>query len=102
MLLLNFEHFTQLKMTLLKLSEAFSFSIERNENRVRLIVYKRGVENVCRKENVGRLQQFLKSGEGHLFKGRMQLHKNALGVSVMVKGELVGVLNNEELIGMIR
>ena len=89
-------------MILLKLNEVFSFSIERNENKVRLIVYKGGVENVCRKENVGRLQQFLKSGEGRLFKGRMQLHKNALGISVMVKGKLVGVLNNEELIGMIR
>jgi hypothetical protein len=89
-------------MTLLKLNEAFSFSIERNENQVRMIVYKEGVENVCRKENVGKLQQFFKSGEGRLFKGRLQLHKNALGICVIVKGELAGIINNEELIRMIQ
>jgi len=87
---------------MLELNREFSFAIEPGQKRVRLIVYKHGVENVCRKENVSKLHQFLKSGEGHLFKGRLQLHKNALGISVTVMGELVGILNNEELIKMIR
>ena len=79
-------------MTILALNREFSFAIEPGQKRVRLIVYKHGVENVCRKENVGKLQQFLKSVGGRLFKSRLQLDKNVLGISVMVKVNWPGYL----------
>ena len=68
------------------LNREFSFTIEPGQKRARLIIYKHGVENVCRKKNVGKLQQFLKSGEGPLIKDHLRFHKNALGISAPVKG----------------
>lgn len=89
-------------MAILALNREFSFAIEAGQKRARVIVYKHSVENVCRKENVGKLRQFLKSGKGRLFKDRLQFHKNALGICVMIKGQLAGIFNNGELIRMIR
>ncbi|HEY4322735.1 MAG TPA: hypothetical protein VGN20_02085 [Mucilaginibacter sp.] len=83
-------------MIALKLNNEFSFAIERCEKRARLIVYKNGLEDVCRKETFGNLQRFILADQGHLFKGRLQLDKNEGNIKVEVKGELIGIINNDD------
>ncbi|HEY2581840.1 MAG TPA: hypothetical protein VGI43_08540 [Mucilaginibacter sp.] len=77
-------------MIALKLNSEFSFAIEHCEKQARLIVYKNGLEDVCRKETFGNLQRFIETERGRLFKGRLRLDKYN-GV-IEVKGELVGII----------
>ncbi|MDB5008458.1 MAG: hypothetical protein JWP45_2851 [Mucilaginibacter sp.] len=86
----------------LKLNEDFNFEIQRHEKRVRLIVFKAGVENVCRKESLKNLLHFIQSDEVHLFKGRLQLHENTTGIGVIVKGnQPEGNIKVEEFIKLL-
>jgi hypothetical protein len=59
-------------VSVIQLEENHTFSIEPQNKRVRLVVYKSGVEKVCRLETRKKLQKFLLSDENHLFKGRLQ------------------------------
>jgi hypothetical protein len=79
-------------MTPLKLNDGFSFAIEHHERRARLIVYKNGLEDVCRKETFGSLRRFITADQGHLFKGRLQLDKDGENIAFKVKGGLVGMV----------
>jgi hypothetical protein len=99
---LIFKHFINFKMTMFKLDDELSFAIERCEKRARLIVYKNGVENVCRKETFGNLKRFVESNRGHIFKGRLQLNKNGESVGVEVKGKLIGIIKAEEFLGCLK
>ena len=63
--------------------------------KVRLPVADKGVENVCRLESLKNLNKFAGSSAGHLFKGRLQLHKDENGIQVIVKGEIVGVISED-------
>lgn len=83
-------------MTLLKLDHGFSFAIEHYEKRVRLIIYKDGVENVCRRESFKNLERFIWSNEESIFKGRLQLRRNSEGIVLVVKGKIVGKMTTEE------
>jgi len=58
-LCLIFKHFINFEMTVFKLDDELSFTIECCEKRARLIVYKNGREDVCRKETFGKLKRFL-------------------------------------------
>jgi hypothetical protein len=88
-------------MAALKLDNDFSFAIERGQKRVRLIVYKGGVENVCRKESVKKLGQFIGSDEDRIFKGRLQLLKTPAGIAVEVKGKIEGVMTMGDFINCL-
>ncbi len=88
-------------MNILKLSSELSFAIEPLEKRVRLVVYNNGVENVCRMESIKNLENFIQSGDSHLFKGRLQLYKNAANIVVEVKGEIAGVIRSTEFIKLL-
>jgi hypothetical protein len=89
-------------MTVFKLDDELSFAIERSEKRARLIVYKNGVENVCRKETFGNLNRFILLDEGHLFKGRLQLNKDNTGIGIEVKGKLMGTIKTEEFLSCLK
>jgi hypothetical protein len=88
-------------MALVKLNDDMVFTIERTEKRVRLIVYKGGVENVCRMETFKNIERFILSDEDRIFKGRLQLHKNVAGVGIIVKGKLTGTINAKEFLNCL-
>jgi len=86
---------------MIKLNDDFLLGVENNEKKVRLIVYKGGVENVCRKENFNKLKQFILSDQNTAFKGRLQLHKSMDGIVVEVKGRVAGIIKADELINYL-
>jgi hypothetical protein len=77
-------------MVSLKLNDDTVLSIELHEKRARLVVYKRGVENVCRIESIKNIIGFVESNNQQLFKGRLRLHKASGSIDVEVKGKLEG------------
>ncbi len=83
-------------MTLLKLNNGLLLGIECYEKRARLVVYKNGVENVCRKESFKNLMRFVQADTGRLFKGRLQLFKSLSGIDIRVKGELTGTVEADD------
>jgi|GEM_PF-460786 len=89
-------------METIKLKENYTFAIEPQVKRLRLVVYQSGVEKVCRLETRKKLEKFLLSDENHLFKGRLQLVKNARETAVVVKGKPVGKIINAEFIKILR
>jgi hypothetical protein len=64
----------------------------------RLIVYKDGVENVCRKEGFRKLQRFITSDEKTLFGGRLRLHKKIEDISIEVKGKIEGLIKADDFL----
>ncbi len=102
MFLLSFKRVTLTDMEIIKLKENYTFAIEPQVKRLRLVVYQSGVENVCHLETRKKLEKFLLSDENHLFKGRLQLVKNAGGIAVVVKGKPVGKIVNAEFIKILR
>jgi hypothetical protein len=89
-------------MPRIKLENDLQFAIERYEKRARLIVYKGKVENVCRKDTFKNLMQFIQSGEEHLFKGRLQLHKNSTAIDIIVKGKSAGSINTDDFMNYLK
>jgi len=83
-------------MTLLTLEHGFSFAIEQHEKQARLIVYKDGVENVCRRETFKNLERFIRSDSERIFKGRLQLYKNNGEIVIEVKGKIAGKMTTED------
>jgi hypothetical protein len=75
--------------------------VENCDNKVRLIVYKDGVENVCRKEAFGKLRRFITSDEKMLFGGRLRLHKNAEDIAVEVKGKIEGLIKADDFLKLL-
>ena len=88
-------------MNVIKLDNEYSFTIENLDKQVRLVVYNKGVENVCRKSTLKNLVGFIQSGEDHLFKGRLQLKKTGDGIDVLVKNHLVGKINMDDFINCL-
>lgn len=88
-------------MNIIKLDNEHSFAIENLDKQVRLVVYNNGVENVCRKSTIKNIVTFIQSGEDHLFKGRLQLNKGPRGISVVVKGAVVGEISPEDFINCL-
>lgn len=87
------------------LNAPYAIGMEWSENRIRLIVYKDGGEFVCRKESLSVLEGFMEVYEGRMFKGRLQLYKEAECIHVQVKGEVVGTLglnDFREKLGVLR
>jgi hypothetical protein len=61
-------------------------------SKVRLIVKQLGKEMVCRKESINPLLDFIYGGDGHLFKGRLQLSKTKSAISVYMNGNIIGTI----------
>jgi len=80
-------------MNILKLDNGYDLAIENTDKKARLVVYNNGVENVCRKSTLKNVATFMQSGENHLFKGRLQLHKVNGSVNIMVNGSKVGEIS---------
>jgi hypothetical protein len=77
------------------------FSIELDKNKVRLIVHKGEVENVCRIVDLKKLEHFILTDEKNLFNGRLQLHKNIRGLAIEVKGKIAGIIKMEDFINYL-
>lgn len=77
-------------MNVLKLDNGYDLAIENADKQARLVVYNNGVENVCRKSTLKNVAAFIQSGENHLFRGRLQLHKENGMINIIVKGNKVG------------
>lgn len=91
-------------MQTLKINNHVSFGIERNEKKVRLVVFDKKEELACRKETFGNLQRFIELDEGHAFKGRLQLFKKLDAIHVQVKGEKIGsvsAMNFEKCLSLL-
>lgn len=88
-------------MQLIKLGGDYTFHVETEGKRLRLVVSRAGVENVCRREMVKRVSDFAQNGDGHLFKGRLQLQISGEWVNVLVKGETVGKIGRNLLREMV-
>lgn len=76
-----------------QLNNNLNFTIEPYEKRLRLIVFKDGLELVCRKENSKNLVAFLSLNKGQIFKGRLQLIKENTTVKILVKGQVIGSIS---------
>jgi hypothetical protein len=92
----------QTATTILKLNNGHSFAIENQLNKVRLVVYNNGVENVCRKSTFKNIMNFIQSGDNHLFKGRLQLYKDDAGISIQVKDKIVGEISTDDFINCLQ
>jgi hypothetical protein len=88
-------------MIFVQLNNELSFAIEHCEKQARLIVYKNGLEDVCRKETFGNLRRFIAENNCHLFKGRLQLNKHGECIGIEVKGKLVGNIKAEEFLSYL-
>jgi hypothetical protein len=88
--LLSFKRLTTMCIRITRLEENYTFSIESQGKRVRLVVYRSAVEKVCRLETRKNLEKLLLPDENHLFKGRLQLNKSRDGIGVIVKGKTAG------------
>jgi hypothetical protein len=75
-------------MTPIQLADNLRFGIEHYEKRTRLIVYKEGVENVCRRKPLETSDALFYRMKTHLFTGRLQLHKDATGIGIKLKEKL--------------
>ena len=65
------------------------------------MVYKDGVENVCRKESFKSLERFIWSDEQKMFKERLQLDKYREEIDVVVKGKIAGKMKVEDFAGFL-
>lgn len=81
----------------MKLLDNMTLNIEKYDSRVRLIVLDNGKELVCRKERISSLYKFLDLENGEIFKGRLRLSKKENKIEVIVKNNVVGQVNVEEL-----
>ncbi|MFD0792555.1 hypothetical protein ACFQZX_02940 [Mucilaginibacter litoreus] len=74
---------------------------EKHGKKARLVLAEGEVEKACRKETASRLYSFIKSADGLIFKGRLQLHKQGSNITILFKGEPVGVISDESFINII-
>lgn len=89
-------------MHIIKLKNGHTLSIENDTKKLRLIVYINGVENVCRKSTKKELSSFIQSNEDQLFKGRLQLIKDEVGISIWVKGKNEGEISAADLLNYLQ
>jgi hypothetical protein len=75
---------------MIKLSGNFISTLENNNGKARLIAYKDGVENVCRRESLKTPERFILSDQSTIFECRLQLRNNKDGIAVEVKGKVGG------------
>lgn len=88
-------------MISITLDETLQFGVENCGKKHRLIVYNNGVENVCRKESIKKLRQFIISDEKTLFGGRLRLHKNIAGIAIEVKGKIEGIIKVDDFLKLL-
>jgi hypothetical protein len=85
----------------LPLKNNFSLGMERYAKRIRLVIYKDAEEFVCRKEAFPALEKFTETTTDHLFRGRLQLHKDAGEIHIEVKGEILGSIPVNQFKGVL-
>lgn len=78
-------------METIKLDHNLLLTFEPDNKKLRLVITDGHTELACRKETPGNLHRFFAGGQNSLFKGRLQLHKSTGDISVVLKGNPVGV-----------
>lgn len=79
-------------MAIIPLDNGFNLLFERGDKNLRLIISDGTTELACRKETTANLLHFLSSATNSLFKGRLQLHKHADVVAIILKGSAIGFI----------
>ena len=84
-------------MQLLNFDADFSLGAELNDKKIRLVVYKKNLELVCRKTTMSQIKRFLDDAEEKLFKGRLQLLKDGDHILIKAKNEVAGITDRQAL-----
>ncbi len=82
---------------MIEFNPVYSFAIECADKKIRLVLYKDQAEYVCRKERASTLKKYISSGEGHLFKGRLQLYKHRDRINIIARNEIIGTLSADQM-----
>jgi hypothetical protein len=80
-------------MDRINIGDQFSFLVEQEERRLRLIVFNGDEELVCHKADRAKIQRFIMADKSHLFKGRLQLDKTGDHIRISVKGKTAGIIS---------
>jgi len=88
-------------MDSVKLDGNLSLGMEAYTRGLCLMVFDRDEIWVCHKVRVKVLKDFLRSDEGHLFKGRLQLDKLGDDILVSVKNNKAGTISAADLTQLI-
>ncbi len=83
-------------MSSFTLNDNYSFAIVPFKKKLRLIVFKDGLENVCRKEILKNIVAFLSLPNGQIFNGRLQLIKENTTIQIQVKGDIIGAITETD------
>lgn len=83
------------------LSNGFALRIEPYNDKVRVIVLLNNEEYVCRIALLPKLLDFAAAKEAHVFKGRLQLYKEAGLINVLAKGEVAGIIEENTFINYL-
>lgn len=78
------------------LNEKLMLSFLPSHQAVKLVISEADVELVCRKETLKNLIQFLKADEMHIFKGRLQLHKQGKIIEVIMKNKSIAIVASSD------
>ena len=84
-------------MQLLNFDTHFSMGAERDNKKIRLIVYTKNLELACRKTSLNEIKRFLDGNEEKLFKGRLQLFKDCDNILIKAKNEVIGITDRQAL-----
>lgn len=83
------------------LSKGFVLRVQPYNDKVRVIVLLNNEEYVCRIALLPKLLDFAAAKEAHLFKGRLQLYKEAGLINVLAKGEVAGIIDEHTFINYL-
>ncbi len=84
-------------MQLLNLDTDFNLGAEPDNKKIRLVIYKKDQELVCRKTTLPEIKRFLDRTEEKLFKGRLQLLKDHDHILIKAKNEIAGITDRQAL-----
>jgi hypothetical protein len=79
-------------METIKLNNNLLLTFEADNKKLRLVITDGKTELACRKETPGNLRRYLTGEQSSLFKGRLQLHKSAGDIAVVLKGNPIGIV----------
>ena len=80
-------------MDTITLREGYNLRMEPCKKKVRIIITRDNEEYVCRMETMEKLKAFAALKEANIFKGRLQLYKEAGLINVVVKNKAAGIID---------
>lgn len=80
----------------IELKKDYVLGLELQLSSIKLVVYKNGIKQGCRKERIKPLKYFLINQQTELFKGRLRLYKKRSDIIVKFKDQLIGSVYAKE------